>query len=157
MNKKNIIIISCVVVIAIIAMIVFNRLTHKKNLSLLFSEARITDFEVIVSTTGELQAENSLDIKGPEGLQSRNIRFGGIKIQDLIPEGTVVREGDYIATLDRSDADNSFKEELDNQEKYETAMTKAIIDTTITLGDLRDEMLNLKFAVEEAQITLDES
>jgi len=157
MNKKNIIIISCVAVIAIIAMIVFNRLTHKKNLSLLFSEARITDFEIIVSTTGELQAENSLDIKGPEGLQSRNIRFGGIKIQDLIPEGTVVREGDYIATLDRSDADNSFKEELDNQEKYETAMTKAIIDTTIALGDLRDEMLNLKFAVEEAQITLDES
>jgi HlyD family secretion protein len=157
MNKKNVIVISSVIVFAVIAMIVFNKLTHKKDLSLLFSETKKTDFEIVVSTTGELQAENSLDIKGPEGLQSRNIRFGGIKIQDLIPEGTVVHEGDYIATLDRSDADNSFKEELDNQEKYETAMLKAVIDTTITLGDLRDEMVNLKFAVEEAGITLEES
>lgn len=157
MNKKNIIIISAVAVVAVIALIVISRMTHRKDLSLLFCDVKKTDFEIVVSTTGELQAENSLDIKGPEGLQSRNIRFGGIKIQNLIPEGTVVKEGDYIATLDRSDADNSLKEELDNQEKYETAMTKAIIDTTITLGDLRDEMVNLKFAVEEAQITLDES
>ncbi len=155
--KKNIIIISIVVVVAIIAMVVISRMTHKTDLSILYSEVKKGDFEVVVTTTGELQAENSTDIKGPEGLQSRNIRFGGIKIQDLIPEGTEVNEGDYIATLDRSSADNTFKEELDNQEKYETALLKMVLDTTITLGDLRDELVNLRFAMEEAQITLEQS
>ena len=40
----------------------------------------------------------------------RDIRFFNIKIQDLIPEGTVVKEGDYIATLDRTDLNNSLKD-----------------------------------------------
>ncbi len=155
--KKNIIVISLVAVAAVIVMIVVGRLTRKTDLSLLFSEVKHGDFEIVVTTTGELQAENSTDIKGPDGLQSRNIRFGGIKIQDLIPEGTEVREGDYIATLDKSSADNTYKEELDNQEKYETALLKIELDTTITLGDLRDDLVNLKFAMEEAQITLEQS
>lgn len=155
--KKNIITISIIAVVAIIALIVISRLTRKTDLSILYSEAKKGDFEIVVTTTGELQAESSMDIKGPDGLQSRNIRLGGVKIQDLIPEGTEVREGDYVATLERSTADNTLKEELDNQEKYETALLKMIIDTTINLGDLRDELVNLKFAMEEAQITLEQS
>jgi HlyD family secretion protein len=112
---------------------------------------------VVVTTTGELQAEVSTDIKGPEGLASRNMRFGGIKISDLVPEGTEVKAGDYVATLDRSSVDNSLKDELDRLESYETDLLKKQLDTTISLGNLRDELLNLKFNMEEAEITLEQS
>jgi HlyD family secretion protein len=155
--KRTIIITSIVVVVAIAAMVLINKLSGKEDLSTIYAEVKRGDFEVVVTTTGELQAEVSTDIMGPEGLNSRSMRIGSIKIQDLVPEGTEVNEGDYIATLDRSSLDNSLKDELDRQESYETELLKKQIDTTISLGNLRDDLVNLKFNKEEAQITLEQS
>jgi multidrug efflux pump subunit AcrA (membrane-fusion protein) len=155
--KRTIIITSIVVAVAIVAMIVISKLSSKEDPGILFAEVQQGDFEIVVTTTGELQAEVSTDIKGPDGLASRNMRFGGIKIQDLIPEGTEVKEGDYVATLDRSSVDNTLKDELDRQESLETELLKKQLDTTITLGNLRDDLVNLKFNMEEAEITLEQS
>lgn len=155
--KRTIIITAIIIVVAIIAMIVISKLSGKKDQGTLFSEVRKGDFEVVVTTTGELQAEVSTDIKGPEGLASRNMRFGGIKIQDLIAEGSEVKAGDYVATLDRSSVDNSLKDELDRLESFETELLKKQLDTTITLANLRDDLLNLRFNMEEAEITLEQS
>ena len=135
--KRTIIITSIVVLLAVIAMIIISKLTGKEDMSTLFTEVRQGDFEVVVTTTGELQAEVSTDIKGPEGLASRNMRFGSIKISDLVPEGTEVKAGDYVATLDRSSVDNSLKDELDRLESYETDLLKKQLDTTISLGNLK--------------------
>ncbi|MRR20258.1 HlyD family efflux transporter periplasmic adaptor subunit [bacterium] len=155
--KRTIIITAIVVAVAIIAMIVISKLSGKEDLGTLIAEVQQGDFEIVVTTTGELQAEVSTDIKGPEGLASRNMRFGGIKIQDLVPEGTEVKAGDYVATLDRSSVDNTLKDELDRQESFETELLKKQLDTTITLGNLRDDLVNLRFNMEEAQITLEQS
>lgn len=155
--KRTIIITSIVVVAAIIAMIIISKITRKEDLSVLYADVQQGGFEVVVTTTGELQAEVSMDIKGPEGLGSRNMRFGGIKISDLVPEGTEVKQGDYVATLDRSSVDNTLKDELDRLESYETDLLKKQLDTTITLGNLRDDLVNLKFNMEEAEITLEQS
>ena len=155
--KKTLIVSGIVVVLAIIALIVINRLTKKDDISILYSEAQRGLFEIVVTTTGELQAETSTDIMGPEGLGSRNMRFRDIAIQDLVPEGTVVKKGDYVATLDRSDADNTLKDELDRLETAQNDYNMKKLDTTITLGDLRDDLLNLKFNMEEAEITLEQS
>jgi hypothetical protein len=155
--KRTIIITSIIVAVAVIAMIVISKLTSREDLSSLFAEVQQGEFEVVVTTTGELQAEVSTDIKGPEGLASRNMRFGGIKISDLVPEGTEVKAGDYVATLDRSSVDNTLKDELDRLESYQTDLLKKQLDTTISLGNLRDDLLNLKFNMEEAEITLEQS
>jgi HlyD family secretion protein len=155
--KRTIIITSIIVAVAIIAMIVISKVGGKEDKGVLFTEVQQGDFEVVVTTTGELQAEVSTDIKGPDGLMSRNMRFGGIKIQDLVPEGTEVKKDDYVATLDRSSVDNTLKDELDRQETLETELLKKQIDTTISLGNLRDDLLNLKFNLEEAEITLEQS
>ncbi|MEA1886299.1 MAG: efflux RND transporter periplasmic adaptor subunit [Bacteroidota bacterium] len=155
--KKTLIISGIVVAVAIIALIIFNRLTKKDEIALLFAEAKRGNFEIVVSTTGELQAENSTDIEGPSGLGGRRMRFRNITIQDLIPEGTVVQKGDYVATLDRSEAENTMKDEMDELEQMENDYEMKKLDTTITLGDLRDDILNLKFNMEEAEITLEQS
>ncbi len=155
--KKTLIISGIVVAVAIIGLIIFNRLTKKDEIAQLFAEATKGKFEILVSTTGELQAENSTDIEGPRGLGGRRMRFRDITIQDLIPEGTVVKKGDYVASLDRSDAENTLKDEMDELEQMENDFEMKKLDTTITLGDLRDDILNLKFNMEEAEITLEQS
>ena len=100
--KRSIIITGILVVVAIIVLIVIGKATAKKDIANLYAEAKKGQFDIMVTTTGELQAENSTDIKGPEITQSRNIRAADIKITDLVAEGTEVKEGDYVATLDRT-------------------------------------------------------
>ncbi len=155
--KKSVIITSILVVVAIIILIVIGKISSKKDMLNLYVDARKGEFDIIVTTTGELQAEKSTDIIGPEFSQSRNIRAMDIKITDMVPEGTEVKAGDYVATLDRTSFDNSLKDELERLTTAETNLEVKILDTAVTLSNLRDNIKNLRFSVEEAGITLQQS
>ncbi len=155
--KRTVIITGVVVVVAIIILVLFNRAASKKDIANLYAESKKGQFDIVVTTTGELQAENSTDIRGPEFTRARNIRVMDIKIQDMIPEGTEVKTGDYIATLDRTSFDNTLKDELERLTTYQTNLEMKILDTAVTLSNLRDNIKNLRFTVEEAEITLQQS
>jgi HlyD family secretion protein len=155
--KRTIIITAIVAVVAIIALIIFSRAKSKKDIGNLYTEAQKGQFEIIVNTTGELQARESTDITGPEMAQMRSIRAMDIKITDMVPEGTEVKKGDYVATLDRTAFDNSLKDELDRLTTYQTNLEMKQLDTAVTLSNLRDNIKNLRFSVEEAAITLQQS
>jgi HlyD family secretion protein len=155
--KKSVIITGIVAVLAIIVLIIIGKVSKKKDIANLYVETKRGQFEIVVSTTGELQAENSKDITGPDFSQSRQIRAMEIKITDLIPEGTQVKTGDFIATLDRTSFDNTLKDELEKLTTQESNLEVKILDTAVTLSDLRDNIKNLRFSVEEAEITLQQS
>jgi HlyD family secretion protein len=155
--KRTLTITGIIAVVAIIILIIFNKATSKKDVTNLYVQAKKGQFDIVVTTTGELQAENSTDIRGPEFSQLRNIRGMDIKIQDLVPEGTEVKTGDFIATLDKTAFDNTLKDELDKLTTYQTNMEMKTLDTAVTLSSLRDNIKNLTFTVEEAKITLQQS
>jgi HlyD family secretion protein len=134
-----------------------NKAASKKDISILYATAEKGQFDILVTTTGELQAEFSTDIRGPEMTQSRNIRSMDIKIQDLIPEGTEVKEGDYVGALDKTTFDNSLKDELERLETMNTAYQMKLLDSAVSLSNLRDNIKNQVFTVEEAGLTLDQS
>jgi multidrug efflux pump subunit AcrA (membrane-fusion protein) len=112
-------------------------------------------FDITVTTTGELEAKSSEKIMGPVNL--RDFRIWEVKIEDIIPDGTVVDSGDYIATLDRTELVNKMKDQELEIEKLETQYTKTQLDTTLELRTNRDNLINLKYALEEAQIVVDQS
>jgi multidrug resistance efflux pump len=141
----------------IIALVLYSVLSGKEKEVVLETEVQQGQFEISVMVTGELQAIRETEIQAPSQLRSRNLRIRSVKIQDLIPEGTVVDSGDWVATLDRSEADNSLKDILDNLEQKESEYMRTKLDTTMQLRELRDELINLKFAMEEAEITLEQS
>lgn len=112
-------------------------------------------FEIQVSTSGELEAKSSEKILGPSGL--RNFRIWNVKIEDIVPDGTVLDSGDYVATLDRSELTNRLKDVELDLESLETKFTQTQLDTTMTLRNARDELVNLEYNLEERQITVDQS
>jgi hypothetical protein len=114
-------------------------------------------FEIIVATTGELKAQSMERINGPEGLRARSIRLQDIKIQDLVPEGKIVKKGDYVATLDRTAADTRKKDLEDEVEKVRAQLERTLLDTSLNLRGIRDNLANLKFDMEEKQIALEQS
>ncbi len=113
------------------------------------------DFEISVYTSGELEAKNSENIQGPSGL--RLVGIWNAQIAELIPEGTVVKEGDWVATLDRTDISNRIQDLETELEKLQTSYTQIMLDTTMELRNARDELVNLRFNYEEAQINLEQS
>jgi HlyD family secretion protein len=152
--KKVYIIPGIVVLVSVLALVVFNRLASEKKKAGLYTEVVKGDFEIIVTTAGELRAENSVEIKGPEIAQRGDMRSMEIRIQDLVPEGTIVQEGDYVAQLDRSNFDNTLKDINDWLATAEKDLNMKILDTAVTLSALRDEVLNQRYIVEADSITL---
>ncbi len=112
-------------------------------------------FEIQVSTSGELEAKSSEKIMGPMGV--RNFRIWNMKIDDIIPDGTVVDSGEYVATLDRSELTNRLKDRELDLETLQTQFTQTQLDTTMDLRNARDELINLEYNLEEKQITVDQS
>lgn len=142
---------------AIILLVVISKRNAKKDISNLYAESKQGQFDIVVTTTGELAAKKSTDIFGPDFTQSRGIRVMDIKLTDMVPEGTEVKQGDYVATLDRTTFDNSLKDELERLVTFETNLEMKILDTAVTLSNLRDAIKNQRFTVEEASITLQQS
>ncbi len=155
--KKNVAITTAVIGAMVLGIIIYALSGDKESMAMLEVQVMKGKFEVLVTVTGELQAERSEQITGPAELRSRNLRIGNIRIQDLIPEGTVVDSGDYVAMLDRSESDNALKDMEDQLERAEAQYTRTQLDTTITLSNLRDELINLDYTVEERRLTLEQS
>ncbi len=112
-------------------------------------------FQVTVTATGELQAKKSIKINGPQNAQLAQI--WRMTISKLIPEGTVVKKGDFVAELDKSEISNRIKEEQLELQKAESQFTQAQLDTTLTMSKSRDDLVNLKYAMEEMRLKMEQS
>jgi hypothetical protein len=243
---KKPIIITFSVLLAITALIVFNKTFSRKDEGNVFAEVKKGTFEIVITNAGELLAEKSIDIYGPQlgmtreqndernqqqfnrgdqmgggnrqqgggdrqqsgrqqsggqqsggqqsggqqsggqsggggqqrsgggqsgggmqggGMQGGGMQGGGMqgvraqdfKIQDMVPEGTIVKKGDYIAQLDRSSYSNTLTDALSTLTTYQQNVEMKILDTAVTLSNLRDNIKNQRYTVEEAKITLDQS
>ncbi len=113
------------------------------------------EFTISITTTGELQAKNSIEIKGPE--QARAAGIWQMKISNLIAEGTVVKKGEFVAELDKAEIANRLKESELSVQKLDAQFTQTILDSTLVLSQARDELVNLIFVLEEKKILLEQS
>lgn len=154
--KRTLIITGIVVFVALVALWVFVRVTDKDE-EFTFADVEQGYFEITVEATGELIAENSVDIKGPDIVRNRRFRAAPIRILDMVPEGTEVRKGDFIAELDRSSFSNSLKDEQDELTEELTALQSKVLDSAVVLSQLRDEIRNQEFTAAEAEIALAQS
>lgn len=112
-------------------------------------------FKVEIETTGELEAKNSVKILGPS--QLRDFRIWEVTIQNIVDEGTVVKKGEWVATLDRSEFQNRFNEKQIELEKANSRFVQTQLDTTLQMRQSRDELINLKYGMDEKKIILDQS
>jgi len=112
-------------------------------------------FKVEIETTGELEAKNSVKILGPNRLIEFEI--WQVVIQNIVDEGTVVKKGDWVATLDRSSFQTKFAAKQIELEKENAKYIQTQLDTTLVLREARDKLINLKYAVEEKRIVLEQS
>lgn len=113
-------------------------------------QPEIGPFKVSVTATGELQAKNSVMIYGPSS--ARQAQIYNMKILQLIPEGKVVKKGEFVAELDKSELNSKIQTAQIDLQKAQSQYTQTALDTSLTLSKARDELINMKYSMEEAQL-----
>ncbi|HEY9426187.1 MAG TPA: HlyD family efflux transporter periplasmic adaptor subunit [Gemmatimonadaceae bacterium] len=113
------------------------------------------DFNVIVTTSGELQAQKFVRIQGPSNAQQAEVYQ--MKISSIIPEGTVVKEGDVVAQLDRSAIAAKLAEVSLALQKAEAQYTQAQLDSALNLSQAREDIHNLELGLEEKRLAKEQS
>lgn len=129
--------------------------TAEKQVDDLLSAVVKGPMEVTVTGTGELNAKKSVKIRAPNGMRPAGIYE--TTLSDLVPEGTVVKEGDYVASLDRTELAGKMSTVRTELEKVQTQLEQAKIDTAIDLRALRDDIINLDFAKKQKLLEVEQS
>lgn len=152
--KRNLILGSGVLVVLLIGYFVV-RGNKSGDVANIMSNVKRGKFKVEIETTGELEAKNSVKILGPQSL--RNFQIWQVTIQSIVDEGTVVKKGEWIATLDRSEFQNKFTAKQIELDKANSKFNQTQLDTTLQMRQSRDELINLRYSVEEKDIVLEQS
>ncbi len=154
--KKRILLGSGIVLVLIILTIVYQ--TSKGGSaenSEILTAVQYGDFVIDVATTGELEAKNSVNITGPNGL--RRAQIWQIKIDHIVDEGTVVSKGDYIARMDQTELMDKIQQARNDLQQSDSKYTQMKLDTALDLRKARDELINLKYDIQAKEIVVEQS
>jgi multidrug resistance efflux pump len=147
--KKKIFIISGSSILLILLAVWFFFL-RSDNLNYITVRPTHGQFRVNVTTSGELRAKKSIDIMGPTGIAS--VEIYEMKISKLVPEGTVVDSGAFVAELDRTAIMGKIKDIQLSIKKFESEYQLKELDSTQDLATARDELENITFSLEEKKL-----
>lgn len=172
-RKKKIIVASVITLLLVTGLITFSNLSKRKERLSQFYQVTQGLFEVTIEVAGELSAERSVDISGPVLNQNNNggggrgpggfgggggrgrINMQNLTILDLVPEGTIVKQGDYVAQMDQSSFQNTLSDAEDQLRSLQQDLELAILDTSVTFASYAQQIVNGEYAVEEAAIAVE--
>lgn len=112
-------------------------------------------FAVTVNTSGELRARQFVQITAPAGAQQAGA--WQMRIQSIVPEGTIVKQGDVVAELDRSTLANKHDEVRLALQKAEAQYEQALLDSTLTLSTARENIRTMELALEEKRLAKEQA
>ena len=143
--------------IIIVAIIFFaNKLKKEPGDELeITTQIKKNTFKIEVTSAGELDAKNSVKILGPSGL--RTVYIWEVKIENIIEEGTLVKKGDYVARLEQTAITDRVEKKDAELQQSSSEFIQAKLDTALELRKARDELVNLKYEIEQKKITLEQS
>jgi multidrug efflux pump subunit AcrA (membrane-fusion protein) len=152
--KRNYIVAATAVLVIVFGFFIF-RGSKASDSSEIIASVKKGEFRVEVETTGELEAKNSVKIIGPTGVIQ--FQIWEVTLQKIVDEGTVVKKGDWVATLDRSEFQTKYNQKKIDYEKAQSKFVQTQLDTTLLMRQSRDELINLKYGAEEKEIILQQS
>src|SRR5213594_692136 len=112
-------------------------------------------FAVTVTTSGELRARQFVQITAPSGAQQAGA--WQMKIQSIVPGGTIVKQGDVVAELDRATLANKLDEVRLAPTKAQAQYEQAMLDSTLTLSTARENIRTMELALEEKRLAKEQA
>lgn len=152
---KKIGIIVTLIIVLIVGYFMLSNDSESSELEPIIAKVEQGEFIVSVVTTGELEAKSSVDIYAPMNL--RKMGINQIKVSNMVDEGTILKEGDFVATLDPSEIGTEIRKLYSELSQKESDLKAAKLDTSLTMRQERETLLNLKVELEQNQLELEQS
>ncbi len=115
------------------------------------------NFEAIITCKGEIQSEKAVLITIPDIFGDRTLEIYDSKITDLIPEGSIVKKGDYVALLDQGRIKELKESNMEVLKKVIFNFNDAKIDSAVDLVSLRDGIEQFGFDLENKKLEMEQS
>ncbi len=112
-------------------------------------------FVVTVTTAGELRAKKFVQVTAPPQLQQAGVYQ--IKIASLVPEGTMVKQGEQVAELDRSALASKLADVTLALQKAEAQYEQAQLDSALNLSGARESIRTMELGLEEKKLAKEEA
>jgi hypothetical protein len=112
-------------------------------------------FAVTVTTSGELKAREFVQITAPASAMQAGAYQ--MKIASIVPEGTVVKQGDVVASIDRSALATRLQDVTLALQKAEAQAEQAMLDSTLTLSTAREDIRSMELQLEERKLAKEQA
>jgi len=113
------------------------------------------EFTVDVNSSGELRARKFVEITIPANSQQAEVYQ--MKIASIVPEGTIVKQGDVVAEIDRSSVANKLAEVTLALQKAEAVYEQAMLDSTLNLSKAREDIRSMELGLEEKKLAQEQA
>ena len=151
-SKKAIFIVSALCVVLLVVSWMFVR---KQVLGIY--RVKKENFEAIITCKGEIQSEKAVLINLPDIFGNRTLEIWDMQIKDLVPEGSIVKKGDYVALLDQG----RIKQLKENNEEALKKMlfnfNDSKIDSAVDLVALRNGIDQFGYDLNNRKIELEQA
>jgi len=118
---------------------------------------RKNTFEKYIETKGEIHGKDALLITLNDIFKNYELGIRDLKIKDMVPEGTIVKKGDWVATLDQAVINQRIQEIREEMDRRLAYLNDAIIDSTISLTNMRQRISELQYDLQYSELDLEQS
>lgn len=144
------------VILAILAilsgwMIKKNQISHTTHL------VRRGNFDKYITTKGEIQGKEAFFITISDIFKDNDLQVWGLNIKDMVPEGTIVKKGDWVATLDQASINQRIQTNREEIDRRLAWLNDAKIDSAISLTRLRQQLQELGYDLQYRQLELEQA
>jgi HlyD family secretion protein len=152
-KSKKIILLSSSLIVLLLVALWFLRIKPALGLY----KVKRENFEAVITCKGEIQSEKAVLILLPDVFGDRRLELWDMQIKDLMPEGSIVKKGDYVALLDQG----RIKQLKENNE----ATLKRLIfnyndekiDSAVALVEMRNSIEQFVFDLKYKKIEMEQS
>lgn len=152
-NRKYLLITSAAV-LAVVALFFAFRISPNAGKTYKVKKGNL---ETLINCKGEVKGEKYTEINLPVEICDQELRVYQLKIADVILEGKAVKKGDYIAKIDESQLMNLMRNQMLDKEKTDADLRNAMLDSTVTLSNRRQNIKNAILDLEYQKIDLEQS
>ncbi|NEW80862.1 MAG: hypothetical protein GZ094_00630 [Mariniphaga sp.] len=115
------------------------------------------NFEALISCKGEIQSEKAVLITIPDVFGDRSLEIYDTQIKDLIPEGSIIKKGDFVGLLDQGRVKQLKQNNEEAMKKLLFNINDAKIDSAVELVALRDGIEQFSFDLQYKKVELEQS
>ncbi len=143
MGKRNIIIVGVAAVLAVTFFIVS---VGGGTTSIATYRVDVGEFIIDIREKGEIQAANSASVGVPRRV------YGSTRITNIVEDGTMVKEGDFLVQFDTSEFENRVTERQNELENAQAELSSLNASIDSNRRDMQNNLIIQEYEYEKAKL-----